>query len=405
MRAAGLKRSASVEEMPLRRAAAHDYGDEEEFAGRSGRGLKLRFSDRIVPRTLWGKIAAGCALVLAAGAAVAAAAEMRSFLLHDARFVVPDEAAIEISGVNHLTRAQLLSIFGEDVDRNIFRVPLEERRAELERVPWVEHATVMRLLPDHLRVAIVERTPVAFVRQGTQIGLVDASGALFDLPGPEMVAAGGGNAPRYSFPVITGISAADPASTRAARMKIYMAFMAALDATGEKISSKLSEVNVSDPDDVRAVVPDAGGDMLVHFGGDRFLERYHAFQQHLAEWRAQYPNLASADMRYERQVVLGMKPGASTAPAPVAAATATSATASAPAASPVTNAPSPAPLSTSAAPKPATAKPAPHPVAAKTAPHRAKHTRPQPKKKPAPHTAAPAAARSVLHTSPAGVAQ
>ena len=227
MSAAGLYRSASVEEMPLRRAAAHDYGDEEEFAGRSGRGLKLRFSDRIVPRTLWGKIAAGCALVLAAGAAVAAAVEVRSFLLHDARFVVPDEAAIEISGVNHLTRAQLLSIFGEDVDRNIFRVPLEERRAELERVPWVEHATVMRLLPDHLRVAIVERTPVAFVRQGTQIGLVDASGALFDLPGPEMVAAGGGNAPRYSFPVITGISAADPASTRAARMKIYMAFMAA----------------------------------------------------------------------------------------------------------------------------------------------------------------------------------
>ena len=57
-----------------------------------------------------------------------------------------------------------------------------ERRAELERLPWVEHATVMRLLPDRLRVSIVERTPVAFVRQGSHIGLVDASGVLMDMP-------------------------------------------------------------------------------------------------------------------------------------------------------------------------------------------------------------------------------
>ena len=31
----------------------------------------------------------------------------------------------------------------------------------------------MRLLPDQLRVAITERTPVAFVRHGNTIGLVD----------------------------------------------------------------------------------------------------------------------------------------------------------------------------------------------------------------------------------------
>ena len=81
-----------------------------------------------------------------------------------------------------MTKAQLLSIFGGDVERNIFTVSLAERRAELERLPWVEHATVMRLLPDRLRVSIVERTPVAFVRQGNHIGLVDGSGVLLDMP-------------------------------------------------------------------------------------------------------------------------------------------------------------------------------------------------------------------------------
>ncbi|HEU4636061.1 MAG TPA: hypothetical protein VFS41_07785, partial [Edaphobacter sp.] len=32
-------------------------------------------------------------------------------------------------------------------------------------------------------------------------------------------------------------------------------------------------------------------------------------QDHLQEWRGQYPHLASVDMRYDRQVVLEMQPG------------------------------------------------------------------------------------------------
>ncbi len=79
---------------------------------------------------------------------------------------MPDSAAIQIAGNSHMSRAQLLSVFGEDVERNVFRIPLAQRRAELESLPWVAHATVMRLLPNRVRVAIVERTPVAFVREG-----------------------------------------------------------------------------------------------------------------------------------------------------------------------------------------------------------------------------------------------
>lgn len=326
VKTAGFKRGAAVTEMPLRRESSYandyagNYGDgldsDPEFAGRARRrGVRLSFHGSLVPlpRTLWGRIAAGCALLVLSGATIMAAFWVRNFLLHDAHFVVPSSESIQIAGNSHLTRAQLLSVFGEDVDRNIFDLPLEERRTELESLPWVAHATVMRLLPNRIRVAIVERTPVAFVRQGAQIGLVDANGVLFDLPGPEDAggtATAARNAPHYSFPVLTGISADDPLSTRAARMKIYLDFMAALDAGGENISRRLSEVDVSNPEDVKAILPDAGGpDILVHFGEDKYLERYHQYQEHLAEWRAQYPKLASVDMRYERQVVLQMQPG------------------------------------------------------------------------------------------------
>jgi cell division protein FtsQ len=63
---------------------------------------------------------------------------------------------------------------------------------------------------------------------------------------------------------------------------------------------------LSNPDDVRAIVPDGSqsSNVLIHFGTDKFLDRYRQYQQHLAEWRSQCPRLASVDMRYDQQVVL-----------------------------------------------------------------------------------------------------
>jgi cell division protein FtsQ len=368
------RRRAAVTEMPLRRDSsyANNYDDgpddssaDDEYERQSRRPrVRLSFHGGLVPKSLWGRIAMSCALLLLIGAGIAAGLAVRNYLLHDAHFVVPSSDAIQIADNSRLTRPQLLSVFGEDVERNIFNIPLAQRRAQLESLPWVEHATVMRLLPNRVRVAIVERTPVAFVRQGSEIGLVDANGVLLNLPGPELPgayltgatlqdASGQPDAaailrttPHYSFPVLTGISGEDPLSTRAARMKIYMGFVAALDASGENISHRLSEVDVSNPEDVKAILPDSasssadtesgadmasgGADVLVHFGDGRFLERYREYEQHLAAWRAQYPRLASVDLRYERQVVLEMQPGAATAVGAAAAASA-AASASAPA--------------------------------------------------------------------------
>jgi cell division protein FtsQ len=319
------KGGAAVAEMPLRRdyGYAEDYGDDfgvEDDAPRRP-GVRLSFKSGLVPKTLWGRIAAGSGLVLLAGAGIAAVLVVRSFLLRDEHFVVEGSSSIQIAGNSQLTRPQLLSVFGGDVERNVFKIPLEERRSELESLPWVAHATVMRLLPNRVRVAIVERTPVAFVRQGKEIELVDANGVLLDMARPvDADGAVAHKAEAYSFPVLTGISAGDPLSVRAARMKIYLGFVAAMDAGGENVSRKLSEVDLSNPEDVKAILPDGGADVLVHFGDAKFLERYHQYQSHLTEWRAMYPKLASVDMRYERQVVLEMQPGSAVPSAGPAAA-------------------------------------------------------------------------------------
>ena len=125
----------------------------------------------------------------------------------------------------------------------------------------------------------------------------------------------GGAQDHYSFPVVTGISAEEPASTRAARMKLYMRFMAEMDGGSEKVSNKLSEIDLSNPEDVKVLVPSGSSDILVHFGEDDFLHRYEVFEKHLPEWKSANPRLASVDMRYEHQVVLEMsKPAVAEAP-------------------------------------------------------------------------------------------
>jgi cell division protein FtsQ len=228
---------------------------------------------------------------------------LKTYLGRDSRFRIAGAGNIEATGLNEVSRAEMLPVFGEDIGRNIFFVPLSERRKQLEAIPWVQRATVMRLLPDQIRVSVVERQPVAFVRQGQQIGLVDADGVLLNMP-PAMMAQH-----HYSFPVVTGLDPQEPLSMRRARMAVYERLLAELDSNGQHLSEQLSEIDLTDPQDARVLLPEQGTDILGHFGEDRFLERYQRYKAHIAEWRQQYPKLAAVDLRYDNQVVLEMTPG------------------------------------------------------------------------------------------------
>ena len=259
-------------------------------------------------KTRWGRVLFASLVLAALAAVVMAALAVRHFFEHDPRFRIDSAASIQTVGNSQLSRDQLLSVFGADLGRNIFYIPLTRRRTELERIPWVEHATVMRILPNQLRVSVRERVPVAFVRVGDQIKLVDATGVILDMS-PAMMASR-----KFSFPVVTGVNPTDPLSMRAARMELYAKFIYALDGSGEHLSANLSEVDLSDPEDVRATVPSKSSDLLLHFGDTNFLARYRIYQSHLSAWQQQYPQLAAVDLRYENEVVLKMasqEPGAS----------------------------------------------------------------------------------------------
>src|SRR5213594_1639862 len=126
-------------------------------------------------RLLWGIVT----IVVAAIGAVSAAA-LYHYGEHSWRFRLQSSDDIEMAGLSNVTRSQVMEVMGGDIGRNVFYIPLDQRQKQLEQIPWVESASVMRFAPDRIKIQVHERTPVAFARVGSKVLLTDAGGTLMD---------------------------------------------------------------------------------------------------------------------------------------------------------------------------------------------------------------------------------
>lgn len=236
--------------------------------------------------------------IAAAGLAVAAAGVVGyagyRFAATSPIFRLGGAEAIEVVEAANVLPEAVRDRFGEDLGGTVFGVPLEERRRALEEIPWVEAATVQRLLPNRVRVQLRERTPVAFLRQGSALSLIDVYGVILTPPQDAS----------YDFAVLSGISDSLPLEERAARVGLYLQLIADLDSGEKNYSRQLSEIDVGDPDNLRATHPDAEGVVLLHFGRDRYQEKFEAYLQHRPLWQQSGETVRAADLRYRGQIVL-----------------------------------------------------------------------------------------------------
>src|SRR5271165_1637039 len=282
---------AKREELDDARLVDLDVDEESPFL-RGQKRVSARRSSlprKTASRLLWTVIAA---VILCAFALVAAG--LYHYGEHSWRFRVESSDNIEIDGMQNVTKAQIMEVMGADIGRNIFFVPLTQQKAQLEQIPWVESASVMRFVPNRLKVEIYERTPVAFARVGPRMSLIDAGGTLMELSPKH----------KYSFPVILGMNPGEPLSTRAPRMKAYSEMVRELDSAGARYSQDLSEVDLSDLEDVKVRVNDPAGDVLVHLGSSDYLRRYKIYVSHAQGWRQQFQKLESVDLRYDNQIIV-----------------------------------------------------------------------------------------------------
>jgi cell division protein FtsQ len=201
---------------------------------------------------------------------------------------------VEVSGGKFVTTAAVEKIFSADRDLGLYQIPLEERRLEVEQIPWVRSATINRVLPDRVVVSVEEREPVAFLWTRHGIQLIDGDGMILETPA---------NA-TWTFPVVRGVPEREKSDKRKERMAHYLELASGLRDQDGKLPQEISEVDLTDPADLCAVVTDASGAVQLHLGEEKFLERYAIYRSHIAEWRQQFNEIHSIDLRYEGQAVI-----------------------------------------------------------------------------------------------------
>jgi cell division protein FtsQ len=247
---------------------------------------------------LWttaGLAGVGCAYIC--GTFLLSAREME--LIH------PDQ--IQLNGNHYVDAVSVKEIFKADRNHSVLRIPLDQRRRQIEELPWVAHATVLRALPNTLMIHITERTPVAFLREGSTLSLVDISGVILQKPLRD----------NFHFPVVKGISGDTPLDDREERMHLFAGFMQGVESAHPGASNEVSEVDLSDqhdvvatitgvqPDFVNSAIPiaDSSAPVLVHFGDGNFEAKYRTLVEKIGEVRAKVGPLDSVDLRFDGELI------------------------------------------------------------------------------------------------------
>jgi hypothetical protein len=107
---------------------------------------------------------------------------------------------VQISGVNHLSRLDILSAAGLGLHSNLLNIKPPAAEAGIRALPWVSGVSVSRVLPDQINIQVKEEIPHA-------IGLID--GQLFYLNRDLKPFAPFVYDEKFSLPVISGLSRAD----------------------------------------------------------------------------------------------------------------------------------------------------------------------------------------------------
>ena len=245
---------------------------------------------------------------LAGIAGITAAVYGTRFLLYSPTMLLLKPDQIELSGNHIVAREAVLQQFVRDRNRSVLQVPLDTRRGEIEKISWVESASVQRILPNRIRVELTERTPIAFLRNGNVLALIDAHGVILDRPQGEDL----------QFPIVSGVSEDLSLDQREKRMQVFQEFMKDVDLVQAGSSERVSEVELANPKDLRVVMTGLAGPtdsqaVTIHFGSGEFTGKYKMLVDNFSQWQANTGRVQSIDLQYMRQVVVNPDTSAGTA--------------------------------------------------------------------------------------------
>jgi cell division protein FtsQ len=224
---------------------------------------------------------------------------LATFALNSPYFVLTSPEDIVLTGSHYVSRedvwaALALPLTGKlKAGTNVFQVSLDDRRRAVENLAWARSASVTRILPHGLLVHITERVPVAYANVDGRICLVDEDGVLLEKP--ENAA--------FDFPVLYGLENLTT-DDRRGRLALYREFIGQLSSDAPHSGWMISEVYLTDPEDLKALLINGQQTVQVHFGDKDFLDRFRSFLATLPEIQQANSKIDSVDLRYRNQIIV-----------------------------------------------------------------------------------------------------
>ena len=83
---------------------------------------------------------------------------------------------IEISGVNHLNKNDIIKIINEYNDINIFNVNIKNIYKEIKNNPWINKASIKIIYPNTIKILLTEKKPIAIWQNRFGNSLITKSG-------------------------------------------------------------------------------------------------------------------------------------------------------------------------------------------------------------------------------------
>jgi cell division protein FtsQ len=199
-----------------------------------------------------------------------------------------------VRGHERLSTGEVLSLVEGLRGQNILAVKLDAWQQKLLSSPWVEHATIRRVLPSTVEIAIHERRPMGIGRLGNAMYLIDGKGVIIDEYGPAYA--------DVDLPIIDGIAASpqDGGSIVDVTRAEFAGRVIGAFAVRPEIARRVSQIDVADLHD--AVVILDGDAALLHLGDTEFAER---LQQYIDLAPALHERLAGidyVDLRFDERM-------------------------------------------------------------------------------------------------------
>jgi cell division protein FtsQ len=86
--------------------------------------------------------------------------------------------SVKITGQSETSEVDVLDRLNMGPFPSLVTFDVDGARARIESLPWVSEATIRKLYPDTLEIAVKERTPFAIWQRGAVVSLIDRDGKL-----------------------------------------------------------------------------------------------------------------------------------------------------------------------------------------------------------------------------------